>query len=509
MRYPQSTSSGPVRRGISLIYIGLQGMFTSCALLLAGITAAQAANDIFAHTQACHIEGIDEKVRCGSVTVAENPDKPDGRQIDVHYVVLPAIKNADPDKALLAIAGGPGQSAIENAAYFNQMLGKVRQFRDILLIDQRGTGLSQPLACEDMTPINALAYNDENLDMPALTQACLQQQQADVTQYGSLSAVRDFEAVRQAAGYSKLDIYGISYGTRMAQVYLKHYPQVLTTVTLDGVVPMQQNLMYISEAIARATDLMLTDCEQNAACQQAFPQLRSQLAEVEQQLAQQPVSAKVNDPMSGEVSELLLTRSKFLGAIRMALYSPTTRSLLPYAINQAAAGNYQPILGLYGLTTDGAGIAMGMHASVVCGEDIPFVDDTVEQVANRTFVGSEMLSSLREVCSVWQVPPVDPSFHQPVNSDVPVLLLSGEMDPATPPSWAELAMVDLRNATHLISPYAGHGVASQTCANGLIATLVKTGSLKEQDASCLDRDISRSFYLNANTVEPLATANKE
>ncbi|MCF1439618.1 MAG: alpha/beta hydrolase, partial [Shewanella sp.] len=357
--------------------------------------------------------------------------------------------------------------------------------------------------------VNALSYNDENLDMKALTQTCLQQQQADVGQYGSLNAVKDFEAVRQAAGYSKLDIYGISYGTRMGQVYLKTYPDVISTVTLDGVVPMQQNLMYISEAIARATDMMLIDCEQNSACNQAFPKLRAQLAQVKQQLAQQPVSTRVYDSMSGEVSELLLTRSKLLGAIRMALYTPTTRSLLPYAISQAAQGNYQPILGLYGLTIDGAGIAMGMHASVVCSEDLPFVDDTVAKVANRTFLGVEMLSSLKEICSIWQVSPVDPSFHQPVKSDLPVLLLSGEMDPATPPSWAKLAMVDLSNATHLISPYAGHGVAAQTCANNLIATLIKTGSLKEIDASCLYRDISRSFYLNANTVEPLAAANKE
>ena len=163
----------------------------------------------------------------------ENPNKPDGKLIQVHYVVLPAVKNANHEEALLAIAGGPGQSAIDNAASFNTMLSKVRQQRDILLIDQRGTGRSNLLQC-DQGAQSALSFDDENIDSLAEAQKCLANIDADVSQYGSLNAVQDFEAVRAQLGYKKLHVYGISYGTRMAQLYMRLYPEHLATVTLDA-----------------------------------------------------------------------------------------------------------------------------------------------------------------------------------------------------------------------------------------------------------------------------------
>ncbi len=453
---------------------------------------------------ACYVDGIAEKVLCGKVSVAENPAKPDGKQLDIHYVILPAIKNANPEQALLAIAGGPGQSAIDNAAGFDRMLKEVRQFKDVLLIDQRGTGKSHLLGCEQLTTLDAFAINDELQDPKAEMAKCLAKIDADVSQYGSLNAIADFEAVRQQAGYKQLDLYGISYGSRMAQVYMKQYPQALRTVTLDGVVPMQQNIIVISDAIARATHLMLSDCEQDALCHQRFPNLSRQLIQVEAELKLKPKVMTIMQPKSGEPAEFTLTASKFLGTIRMALYSPTTRALLPYAIEQAAAGNVQPLLGLHALTLDGAGIAMGMHASVVCAEDIPFITDELAAQANATPTGKSMLHALTLACGAWQVPAVTPEFHQAVASDIPTLLLSGKLDPATPPSWGELAAVNLTNAQHLVAPYAGHGVAYQSCANELIATLVKQGNLTALDSQCLQKDVRRSFYLNANSLETLS-----
>ncbi|MBV7317233.1 alpha/beta hydrolase [Shewanella sp. NIFS-20-20] len=483
------------RRSLSLL---------AATVALATPTWSWAQTSPQASEQPCYVEGISEQVLCGQVSVPENAAQADGKKIDIHYVILPAIKNANPEQALLAIAGGPGQSAIENAAGFDRMLKEVRQFKDILLIDQRGTGRSNILACDTLDTINALALNDEQQDARTEMARCLADIEADIGQYGSMNAIADFEAVRQQAGYSQLDLYGISYGSRMAQVYMKQYPQILRTVTLDGVVPMQQNILYISDAIARATELMLSDCQQDSLCQQRFPQLPQQLAAVEQQLAQAPLVTNVMQPRSGEPAEFTLTRSKFLGTIRMALYSPTTRALLPYAIEQAAVGNLQPILGLHALTLDGAGIAMGMHASVVCAEDIPFITPEMETMANGNYTGQTMLKALAASCDVWQVPAVDPSFHQPVVSDTPTLLLSGQLDPATPPSWGELAAVQLSNAQHLVAPYAGHGVAYQTCGNELIATLVKQGNLDTLDSQCLQKDVRRNFYLNANSLETLA-----
>ena len=456
-------------------------------------------------TNTCYVEGVSDRLNCGFVTVPENPNKPDGKQIQVHYVVLPAVKNVNHEEALLAIAGGPGQSAIDNAASFDSMLNKVRQQRDILLIDQRGTGRSNLLNC-DAGEQSLLAFNDDNVDSLVEAQKCRDQfPDTDVTQYGSLNAVQDFEAVRAHLGYKKLHLYGISYGTRMAQLYMRLYPEHLATVTLDGIVPMQQSVLEIGSAIERGFDLLFKDCQETAACHTEFPELKAEFDQVVARLTEGPVMEQVHDPVTGEKTLLTLTRAKFYGAIRMALYQTNVRALVPYAIHQAAKENYQPLLGLYALTTDGAGMAMGMHASVVCGEDIHRITPAMREQAKTSYVGKTMLDSLEASCSVWKVPPVDASFSEPIKSAIPTLLLSGEIDPATPPSWGELAMEKLTNAKHLVAPYATHGVAYQSCANNLIAELVRTGSVKDLDGECLKKDVRRSFYLNASSVEPLAT----
>ncbi|MGE6382887.1 alpha/beta hydrolase [Shewanella baltica] len=468
----------------------------------------QAAADIANNTDTCYVEGVSDRLNCGFVTVPENPNKPDGKQIQVHYVVLPAVKNVNHEEALLAIAGGPGQSAIDNAAGFDAMLSKVRQQRDILLIDQRGTGRSNLLTCDEGAQ-SPLSFDDDNADTLAETQKCLAKIDADVTQYGSLNAIKDFEAVRQHLGYKKLHVYGISYGTRMAQLYMRLYPAHLATVTLDGIVPMQQSVLEIGASIDRGFDLLFKDCQETTACHAQYPELKAEFDQVAASLAKAPVMENVYDPVTGEKTMLTMTRGKFYGSIRMALYQANVRALVPHAIHQAAKHNFQPILGLYSLTIDNAGMAMGMHASVVCGEDMHRITPAMREQAQHSFMGKTMLKGLEATCEVWKVPAVDKSFSEPISSDIPTLLLSGEIDPATPPSWGELAMEKLTNAKHFVTPYATHGVAYQSCANNLIADLVRSGSVKDLDGECLKKDVRRSFYLNASSVEPLdATSTK-
>lgn len=464
--------------------------------------AADIARNMANNTDTCYVEGVSDRLKCGFVTVPENPNKPDGKQIQVHYVVMPAVKNVNHEEALLAIAGGPGQSAIDNAAGFDAMLSKVRQQRDILLIDQRGTGRSNLLTCDEGAQ-SPLSFDDDNADTLAETQKCLAKIDADVTQYGSLNAIKDFEAIRQHLGYKKLHVYGISYGTRMAQLYMRLYPAHLATVTLDGIVPMQQSVLEIGASIDRGFDLLFKDCQETTACHAQFPELKAEFDQVAASLAKAPVMENVYDPVTGEKTMLTMTRGKFYGSIRMALYQANVRALVPHAIHQAAKHNFQPILGLYSLTIDNAGMAMGMHASVVCGEDMHRITPAMREQAQHSFMGKTMLEGLEATCEVWKVPAVDDSFSEPISSDIPTLLLSGEIDPATPPSWGELAMEKLTNAKHFVAPYATHGVAYQSCANNLIADLVRSGSVKDLDGECLKKDVRRSFYLNASSVEPL------
>ncbi|MRG37342.1 alpha/beta fold hydrolase [Shewanella sp. XMDDZSB0408] len=493
----------------------LTSLFVIWMLLIAPVSSAWAQTPLSENaqqppltkqqlTQPCYLKGISEQLECGKVSVAENPQQPESKQIDIHFAILPAIKNRYPNEALLAIAGGPGQSAIENAAGFNRMLNKVRQQRDILLIDQRGTGLSHKLACEDDN-MSLLNFNDEAVNIGETTQQCLDEiqkkQPTDIHQYTSTTALGDFEAVRQYLGYQQLHLYGISYGTRMAQLYMRKYPQSLKTVTLDGIVPMQQSVIAIGGAIERAMTLLFSDCANASACQQTFPNLKQDFDSVDAKLAKAPIKQQVRDPLTNAPKTLLLTRSKFNGAIRMALYTPNIRALLPHAIHQAAQGDYQAILGIYTLTADSAGIAIGMHASVVCSEDIGRVTEQMRKDAKISYMSGNMLDGLEKTCAVWQMPQVDTDFSLPISSDIPTLLLSGEIDPATPPNWGAMAMEKLTNAKHFIAPYATHGVAYQSCGNDLIAQLVNGVNVMDIDGECLNKDVRRSFYLNASSVE--------
>lgn len=458
---------------------------------------------------ACYLEGLSDRLECGSVLVAENPEKPEGKQIEIHFAILPAIKNTYPDEALLAIAGGPGQSAMDNAAGFDRMLSKVRQQRDILLIDQRGTGLSNQLSCDSEMQESPLSIDESEIDSERETLACLEKQEADTTQYASLNALNDFEAVREYLGYKKLHLYGISYGSRMAQLYMRHFGEHLATVTLDGIVPMQQNVLAIGHAIDRAFDKLLGNCQSNVLCQQEFPELNKDLAKVLAQLEQGSVISQAQDPLTGEPTQLTMTKGKFMGAIRMALYDPSVRALIPHAIHQASKGNFQSVMGLFALTTDNAGIAMGMHTSVVCSEDWPRLTPEFRADATTSYFGKEMVEGYDKTCPIWQMPSVDKTFSNAIESNIPTLLLSGELDPATPPSWGALATEKLTNAKHFIAPYATHGVAYQSCGNKLVAQLVESSSVDGLDETCLSKDVSRNFYLNASTVEAIPALESE
>ncbi|WP_133408219.1 alpha/beta hydrolase [Parashewanella tropica] len=486
------------------------------ALLLSGLTQplfsvhAQAESISTSGKQSsCYLNGLSEKVVCGKVTVAENPQQPEGRHIDIHYALLPAIKNQYPNEAFVAIAGGPGQSAIDNAAGFERTFSKIRETRDILLIDQRGTGRSNILSC-GFDHINALSADDESIDIKQEAKKCLIKlsNKADVTQYGSDIAVSDFEAVRKALGYQKFHLYGVSYGSRVAQLYMRHYPNSLLTVTLDGVVPMQQSVLTQGEAIDRAIELLFKDCQQSTSCKHAFPKLKQDYQNTSKRLKTKAYQGTVNDPSTGEPTQLLLTQSKFLSTIRIGLYDGKMRALLPYAIHQANKGNYQAILGLYSLTQSGVDIATGMNASVVCGEDLPRLTPQQKTRLEASYFGRTLLSSTEQICDVWKVPAVNTSFADAIDSDIPTLLLSGELDPATPPSWGELADEKLSHAKHFIAPYATHGIAFQSCGNKLIAQLVNDGSVDNLDDKCLKKDVRRGFFLNASSIEPQPTQTK-
>lgn len=449
----------------------------------------------------CYLPGVQEKLHCGTVSVPENYEQADGKHIGIHYAILPAVQEGSQSDPMLILAGGPGQAATELAPMIARMFKAVRQKRDILLIDQRGTGKSHPLECDIERPDELIRADDEQ-DLSALSRECqAQYPDTDTTQYHTVNAVKDFERVREHLGIEQLNLYGGSYGTRVGLTYLREAPTSVRTATLDAVAPPQVIIGPFGQHGASAFDAMLEDCAEQSPCHEKFPNLEQEYYKVMNELETGDILLETRDPLSFEPMEIKLTPGRFSSIIRVALYHPNTRQLLPYAIHSAADGDYHGILGLMGGTMSQSSIYLGLMLSVVCGEDLPRATaELFAQDGNNEFIGSRTGDAFVDMCAGWQSSSVPAYWSDPVVSDKPVLLLSGELDPVTPPEWGDIAHRTLPNSKHLVAPNAGHTIASHTCANTLIADFIEQGSIENIEGSCLEEQRLKPFVLNQNAA---------
>lgn len=451
----------------------------------------------------CYLKNISEQVLCGQLLVPENYEQPEGRNISIHYAVLPAVSESKKADPLLILAGGPGQAATELAAMINRMFNDVRRQRDILLIDQRGTGKSNPLSCE-VSHVDELVKTDDNMELDRMAADCLadylaQHSDSDLTQYHTVNAIRDFEAVRQHLGYPQVNLYGGSYGTRAGLVYMREAPAAVRSATLDAVAPPEVVVGPFGRHGAQSFELLLEQCQQSAACSQAFPELSQQYQSVLTQLAAEPVPLTVADPLSNEATDILITAGRFTSVMRVGLYHPSTRQMLPYVIQQTGLANYTPLIGLLGSAMAQSEMYMGLTLSVLCSEDLSrATDDLLAYDGDNSFIGSRTADAFIDMCSVWPQAPRPQSWFEPVYSDIPTLLLSGRLDPVTPPTWGALAAQTLTNSRHLIAPHGSHTIASHTCANKLAAKFIDTLDTQALDDSCLQNQKPAPFVLNAN-----------
>lgn len=471
-----------------------------CIIVTSGFyLPAATANNL--EMAACHLKGLAEQVECGFLTVPENYAKPNGKTIDIHVVRLPAVATAAEKDPLLFLAGGPGQAATEIIGGIARIFSDVRQTRDLLFIDQRGTGKSNPLGC-DITDLNtvwdALVLEDNEYDISTEIAACAARHKVNYQHYSTLNAVRDFDAVREALGYAEVNLYGGSYGTRSGLAYMREFPTRIRSAVLDGVAPPQVKLGLFSHSANAAFQRMLADCAAQEACHETFPNLAEQYTLLIERLGKNSELVTVPDPRSHRPTDVRMTVNRINQMIFPALYSPRGRQLLPFVISEAAAGNYLPIAGLSGPVDSESPIYIGLHLSVICQEDVHrIVAADFEQEATAEFMGSSMMENFIAMCLEWPVMPSEMPVWEPVTSDIPTLLLSGEQDPVTPPAWAQLAAQTLTNVTHAVAAAGGHTIASHTCANE-IATQFITNPSATVDTSCLAETKVLPFLLNIN-----------
>jgi len=436
---------------------------------------------------------------CGELSVPEDPDAPGGRQIALHVAVVPAVSRSPQPDPLFLLAGGPGQSAIE--AYpvmLTTAFGIINQDRDVVLLDQRGTGQSNPLECE-------LPEDDDDLtdaEVAEILQACPATLDADARFYTTEMAVGDLESLRIALGYDQINLYGASYGTRLAQAYLRRHPDRVRTLVLDAVVSPDFTI-YASAGVdgAAALDKMFARCQADAACQAAFPDLQVEFTALLTRLEETPVEVSLVDPTTGEPLRFEMNRARFTRMVFALLYAPEVTALLPLALHAAYAdGNFAPLVTQ--ATASDVGLYQGLLYAVVCTEDAPYV--TPEEIAQSadTYFG-DMSESLREVCATWPRGDVPADHTAPVTSNVPTLLLSGEADPITPPRYAEQVAQTLPNSLHLIAPGMGHGNIIRGCIPHLVSDLVKHASLDAlADVACVKTIAPPPFFVSFTGPTP-------
>jgi pimeloyl-ACP methyl ester carboxylesterase len=443
---------------------------------------------------------------CGTFTVFEDRAAKSGRQISLWIVVLPAVRPVARDP-LVFLAGGPGQGAAQLARQIRPAFRTIQRTRDIVLVDQRGTGKSNPLNCRsDANSLREMTEPSES-SLHRLKR-CLDGYDADVRQYTTNVAMDDLDEVREYLGYDRINLYGGSYGTRAALVYLRRHSEHVRTMILDGVAPMDMRLpVFTARDAQRALDKLLSDCHADSACTKAFPELPARIRRLLQRLEHAPPTVRIVHPRTGVAEDVRVEARVIASILFSALYSPLTASIVPSLVDQAERNEFQSIfaLGLAG-ETGGDNMSVGMQLSVLCSEDAARVTASdVEQAAEGTLFGAHLLSGQLDACAMWPRGTVDASYYEPVVSEVPALVLSGDLDPVTPPTWGEGVVKSLRNGRHITVPGTGHGVIGTACGQKLIQDFLDNASAASLDVSCV-RSIKRPpFFVTPAGPDPRHT----
>lgn len=421
----------------------------------------------------CRVPGIKNEAQCGSVQRPLDPAQPQGKSIAIHYVVVPAMaRNKLPDPVFL-LGGGPGQSAIDIAPQVMPLLQRLNNRRDLVFVDQRGTGRSAPLECEDPRHLPLADQADPERQFKLLMQcrdSLVQLPHGDMRFYTTTIAMQDLDAVRAQLGAARINLIGASYGTRAALEYQRLFPQQTRRSVLDGVAPPDMVLpaSIVTDGQA-AFDAMFKACDAEDACRRQHPSLRADWLAL---LASLPKAVTIAHPLTGDPEKLTLTRDMLLGTVRGPLYVPSLAAALPHAISEATRGRFEPLVGVNALFggRKGMQLAMGMHFSVVCAEDHPRL--AASPVPTGDFGGS-FGRVYQRVCDNWPRGTPPAAFYEVARSASPVLLLSGSIDPVTPPRHGERVAEALgANARHVVAPNVGHGVMGIGCMRDVMFRFV-------------------------------------
>ena len=444
---------------------------------------------------------------CTPFLVPEDWDKPDGRQIDLKLALVRSDAQVAERDLVVLLAGGPGQAATESYAQVANGFAPLLRHRNVLLLDQRGTGGSHPLTCRaNPTDFDTAAVSEINLDtVRTLTRSCLAEiaRDADPSQYTTGAALRDLDAVRQALGAPEFDLVGVSYGTRVAQQYLRRYPDAVRSIVLDSAVPNELVLgsefaMNLDDAVKRQFDA----CVQTPACSKAFGDPYASLYKLRDALAARPIDVELREPHLFGLEKKPLNALTLAALVRMFAYSAETSALLPLTIDRALKGDYAPLVAQAEVLNEELADLEGnaMQLSVICAEDADLLEPRPQDA--QLILGDALVRVIRAQCEIWPRGTRSADFHAPMHSDKPALVLAGELDPVTPPRYADAILKGLPNGRKLLAKGQGHSVLARGCLPRLVGRFVETLDAKALDTTCLNDFGPTPAFLDYNGAAP-------
>ena len=439
--------------------------------------------------------------RCGELAVPEDPSAPGGRTVDLFVVRVPSLSSTPRPDPLVLIAGGPGESTVDMYLQLKGAFEPARRDRDVILVDQRGTGRSAAgFDCGVPDDLSLETAGDARL--AKYIDQCLRALEHDPRFYTTSVAVQDLDRVRAALGVEQWNVYGVSYGTRVAQQYLRRFPERTRSVVLDGVVPPELALgPDIAREAQRALDRIFARCATDDGCHARFPNLPDEFNELLARLDKAPVktaSPYATDPSGGATGDAgKFGASQLRTLVRLLSYSSTTVALLPAMLHEAHEGNYAPLANQISTTLRRLpeSLSFPMSNSVICTEDAPFAAAGARDGLDKTYLGTSIVDSLGEICGRWPAGAIDADLKLPLVSDRPVLLLSGSNDPITPPEYAARAAATLAHATQLVGQDQGHGQIAVGCVPRLFRTFLENPE-RPLDAACLALEPPTPFFLS-------------
>jgi pimeloyl-ACP methyl ester carboxylesterase len=454
------------------------------ALLLVAMPASGRSANSPLQTKPCTIGDSRATAICGTLTVYEDRAAKAGRSLLIHFIVIKAKHSTN--RAIAFNPGGPGASAIEAAPDFaDGDFGMLRDRHDILLVDNRGTGESAPQQCDFAPQAHPELYFMQ-LWPDSLVKACRDRlaAHANLSLYSTSVAADDLDDVRAALGYEKLALFGGSYGTRFYLDYARRHPDHVESMVLDGVAPPHFFVLPLPMAAgAQASiDALIAACRADATCAKHFPSFSAHFSALARRFDDGAVLVPVPGPAT-RGRRVRLSKEVFAEAVRHAMYSDNAAQL-PVIVERAYHGDYAALAALVDqMTRDFASSqAAGLNLSVTCAEDIPFIAEAdVVRTSSNSFEGDARVRAQQRACREWNVAPVAAAFVEPVQASLPILMVSGSDDPATPPSYAKQALAFLPNARILLVKGASHQSDFPPCVYRTMANFFRA-----QSASGLD-----------------------